>query len=145
MISEVQDASILQWAQNKLSKDLKLDVHFSPEASAMISVHDDKKILGVVVLYNHNPPANIEMAIVTDSPKWCTKALIKRVFDYCFNELEVKRVFAQVKSNNHKALDMDKRLGFEEIAVIPDYYVTKHGKVCDNHILSMTKEQCKWI
>lgn len=145
MISEVQDINILQWAQNRISKDLKLDVYFNPESSVVVSAHDNDSLHGVVVIYNHNPPANVEIAIVTDSPKWCTKALIKRVFSYCFNELQVSRVFAQVKSNNDKALDMNERLGFKQIAVIPDYYVQSDGEICNNHVLSMTKSECKWL
>jgi hypothetical protein len=40
---------------------------------------------------------------------------------------------------------MNKRLGFTELAVLPDFVVKTTGEVTDNHVFTMTKNECKWL
>ena len=68
------------------------------------------------------------------------KEYTKLCFDYAFNQLKVNKVIGLVESNNHKALRFDKHLGF-----IEEYVVKDAGKNGDIHILSMTREQCRFI
>jgi RimJ/RimL family protein N-acetyltransferase len=128
-----------------MSDKLKVNTIFDPYKSHLISMDDGADILGVVVLFNYSPPATIEMSIVTESPKWCTRKVLFHCFNYCFNIANVKRIYTQVKGDNRIALEMNRRLGFKEMAVLPDNVVTVDGEVSDNHIFSMTKNECKWL
>lgn len=62
------------------------------------------------------------------------------IFYYPFEQLKVKKILAPVQSTNERALKFDKHLGFELEHVIQDA-----GINCDLHLLSMTKEQCRFI
>jgi len=143
-IRSLQDVRILQWAQNKLRETIRLNPYFDPNSSTVISIVDDQNILGAVIFTNYQPPATVEMSIVTVSPKWCNRQVLYECFRYCFETLEVKRIYTQVKGDNKKALDLNRRLGFKEIAVLPDYVVDMDDKIHDNHVFTMTKDECKW-
>ena len=102
-------------------------------------------MLGVVVFYNHVPKVRLEMALIGLSPKWLTKKVIVNCFDYCFNVVKVNRLYTQVTGNNTHALEINKRLGLKELAILPDYVADMNGVMQDNHVFSMTKEECKWL
>jgi RimJ/RimL family protein N-acetyltransferase len=110
-----------------------------------MAIDDGKDLLGVVVFHNYQPPATIEISIITVSNKWCTKSVLLSCFDYCFNIAKVKRIYTQVCASNHVAINMNKRLGFTELAVLPDFVVKTTGEVTDNHVFTMTKNECKWL
>ena len=61
-------------------------------------------------------------------------------FYYPFEQLKVKKIIGLVSSLNKKALKLDKHFGYVEEAVIKD--AVPNG---DLHILTMTKEQCRYL
>lgn len=69
-----------------------------------------------------------------------TKEFLRYIFWYPFEHLQVKKLIGLVSSGNEKALKLDKHFGFVEEAVVKDVY--NDG---DLHILTMTKEQCKFL
>lgn len=69
-----------------------------------------------------------------------TRQFTRVCFDYPFNQLGVNKVIGLVDSTNHKALRFDTHLGFVQEACIKD--AGKHG---DLLILTMTRQQCRWI
>lgn len=144
-IRDVQDERIVRWAQNRLREDLGLNVYFDPATSTTLTIDNDEELFAVVVFTNYQPPATIEMSIYSQDRRWCSRKVLKECFRYCFETLGVRRIYTQVKSDNKKALDMNKRLGFEEIAVLPEQIVDMAGNVLDNHIFTMTRENCKWL
>lgn len=69
-----------------------------------------------------------------------TKEFIRYIFWYPFEQLKVKKLIGLVSSGNEKALKLDKNFGFVEEAVVKDVY--QDG---DLHVLTMTKEQCRFL
>lgn len=61
-------------------------------------------------------------------------------FYYAFEQLKVQKIIGVVESSNHKALKLDKHLGYELEAVIKD--ASPDG---DLHILTITKNKCKYL
>jgi L-amino acid N-acyltransferase YncA len=61
-------------------------------------------------------------------------------FHYPFIELGVKKIIAPVHSTNTKALRLDHHFGFITEAIIKD--AAPNG---DLHLLTMTKEQCRYL
>ena len=74
------------------------------------------------------------------TPRWISKDLLWACFDYPFNKLGLRVILATVSSNNEEALKLDRHLGFVDKAYIEDAH--KDG---DLVILTMRKEECKWL
>lgn len=144
-LNTVQDIRLLKIAEEGLMRTVGTHTYFNAEQCTWMGVFDDDVLLGVVVIHNYEASACVQMSIYSESPKWCTRKVLVTAFDYCFNTLDIKRVYTQVCAENAKALKMNKRLGFEQIAVLPESIVRLDGKVCDNHIFTMTREQCRFL
>jgi RimJ/RimL family protein N-acetyltransferase len=71
---------------------------------------------------------------------WCTRELLCRVFEYCFIKLGVKKVFAPVPSDNLKALELNRRVGFKDEVTVAGVFAD-----CDLIVLSMRRDQCRWL
>lgn len=69
-----------------------------------------------------------------------TKEFLRFIFWYPFEQLKVKKLIGLVSSGNEKALKLDKNFGFVEEAIVKDVY--KDG---DLHILTMTRDQCRFL
>ena len=61
-------------------------------------------------------------------------------FYYAFEQLKVKKIIGLVDAANHKALKLDKHLGYVEEAIIKD--ASTNG---DMRIMTITKSQCKYL
>lgn len=69
-----------------------------------------------------------------------TREFIWYAFHYPFIEVGVKKIIGPIESNNTKCLKFIKHIGFELEAVIKD-----GGNKCDLHLVTMTKEQCRYL
>lgn len=113
---------------------------FNPVHHSIISrVNNSYKLLGGVI-FTEFTGTSVQMHVASFVPGWSNKDLLWNVFHYPFVQLGVRRIFGFVKSTNLKTLRFDIKLGFEQIAVLPDYYPD-----ADRIVFSMTKEQCKWL
>ena len=69
------------------------------------------------------------------------KGLLFGAFDYPFNFLGLEKTFGIVNSQNTKAMEYDKKLGFKEAIRFP-------GMHCDGGdlvVFEMNKADCRWI
>lgn len=113
---------------------------FNPKCDRVISVTSkDNRLLGGVTLANYTE-ASIQLHTAGIQPGWLSREFMWVVFDYCFNQLKVKKVFGQVRESNLRALEFDRKIGFKIVAEIEDVF--PDGK-CILH--AMTKEQCRWL
>lgn len=62
------------------------------------------------------------------------------VFDYPFNQLQVKNVRGIVISNNAKAISLNKHLGFKREAMLRDYF--QDG---DAIVFCMSRADCRFL
>jgi L-amino acid N-acyltransferase YncA len=93
------------------------------------------------VMYDNFTGRAVQMHVASDgSRQWMRREFLKTVFDYPFNQLKVNKVIGIVDSTNTDALRFDHHLGFVTEAIIKD--AGKHG---DLHILSMTRQQCRFL
>jgi len=98
--------------------------------------------LKVGVMYNGFTGAggSISMHWRCDDPKATSKTFFWMAFDFPFNQLGVCVVYGIVNSNNHKAKQIDEKLGFKREHVLQGYFPDGEGI-----LYSMTREQCRWI
>ena len=92
------------------------------------------------VIYHRFLGHDIEMSIYTTSPKWCSKRILKLIFEYPFIQLGVKRITATIPVSYHKAHRLVTNLGFQ-----------KEGRMRygfdqeDAVIYGLLKEECHFI
>ncbi len=94
--------------------------------------------LTVGVVYDMFNGRSVCMHVAAEKP--VTRDFTRVCFDYPFNQLKVSKVLGLVDSTNDKAIRFDKHLGFVEEARVADA-----GRYGDLLILSMTRQQCRWI
>ena len=100
-------------------------------------IDDDGNIIAVAGYEDYNG-ASVRAHIAFDG--MLTREFIRIGFDYPFNQLKVKKIIGLVSSCNKKALKLDKHLGYVEEAIIKDACLDG-----DLHILTMTREQCRFL
>ena len=100
--------------------------------------HDGVLVVGI--MYDGYTGASIAMHSRCDNPKATTREFYRRIFDYPFNQLGVKRVTGIVPSNNSRALQVDQKLGFKYETTLADYFPDG-----DAVIFIMRREDCRWI
>lgn len=100
---------------------------------------DGELIAGV--MFDNCTGRSVQMHVAAiPGRRWMTKEYLRVCFDYPFRQLGVCKIIGLVDSTNQDAMRFDLHLGFIEEAVIKD--AGKHG---DLHILSMTRQQCRFI
>jgi RimJ/RimL family protein N-acetyltransferase len=97
-------------------------------------------LAGGVIFNGYNPEGSVNIHMAGFQPGWATRELTREVFRYCFVTLRVKKVFALVPSDNTKALEINRRLGFNEEVVIADVFAD-----CDLVVMSMRRDECRWL
>ena len=110
-----------------------------PENMTCIGQEMDQEIVAVVGFCDFTP-TSVTMHTASIDTLWLTKDLLWATFDYCFNILKVKVILVTIAGSNDKSLRLCRKLGFVDRVLIEDAH--KHG---DLAILTMRKEQCKWL
>ncbi len=98
------------------------------------------KKLGGVIFNSHEHP-NIQASIATDSPRWCTRSVLRGIFSYPFGQLGCTRVTAITEVMNHPAREFLCRLGFQEEGVLRKWFPGPRDAV----IFGMLAEECRWF
>lgn len=104
-----------------------------------IGQEQDGEIVAVIGYSNFLPKA-CEIHVGAIAPNWASKDLLWAAFDYPFNKLGVNVILGQVCADNTEALRLNRHLGFEIVAEIPDAH--QYG---DLVIMAMKREQCKYL
>ena len=99
-------------------------------------VKDGKIVAGV--MYEEFTEASIHATIVVEEQMM--KGFVHKIFDYPFNQLGVDKIIVQTNTANVESVNLAKRLGFTEEGMIKGAYLDG-----DRIILTMTKDECKWI
>src|SRR6478609_5802549 len=87
-------------------------VHFAQDYDTCISREVDGELIGGCVYNGYNPGGSICVHFAGFDTHWMTRELIWVCFDYPFNQLGVKKMFAHVPETNELAVAMDLRFGF---------------------------------
>lgn len=80
------------------------------------------------------------MHAVIQRPDLVSPRLVRETFEFPFLHCDCEAVLGFVDSTNDAALSFDRRLGFKDIAVIPN-----GGPDADLIILRMMRADCRWL
>lgn len=98
----------------------------------------DGKLVAVCAFTGYNG-ASLQMHMAIDGGM-LSRHHLKESFRYAFEICDCKVVFGMVPAGNTRALEIDLRLGFEEVANIAGAH--PDGSL---HILMMRRENCRWL
>jgi len=109
------------------------------DGMATIARVRDKEILGGV-LFTDYTGSSICIHVHAFDKRWINKDMLWVTFHYPFIQLGVTTLFGKVEAANKHALDFDLKLGFKEVAIIPDVFPS--GAMV---VLSMCRHSCRWL
>lgn len=145
-IRNQQDQRFYDWVRHVFREQLNMNVDFDAEKCVTKAIDKDgEELLAVVVFHDMLEGVRMEMSIASLSPEWCKRRVLFDCFDFCFNICGVQRIYTQVMGSNEKALELNKRLGFQLNTVLPGFQQDIDGNILDNHVFTMTKDECRWI
>lgn len=145
-VRNTQDQRLLDFSKIVFRDQVNMDINFKREECITKAVDEDgQELLAVIIFHDYIDRLRMEMSIAAVSPKWCNRRVLFECFDFCFNICGVQRIYTQVMGPNEQALSLNKRLGFELIADLPDFQKDIDGNALNNQVFTMTKEQCRWI
>lgn len=84
--------------------------------------------------------ANIEMAFASESARWMTRENIRRVFEYPFDKLGVKRITVIADASNHQSIRLNQYFGFKLEATLQQ--AAPDG---DQLLFRMLRDECRWL
>lgn len=113
--------------------------YFCPGWNHSFTVHRDGEILGGFVLCDYLG-ASMSVHMAGTGFGWCSRELLWLTFHYAFEQLGCCKIFAPVKSTNHKSIAAALRVGGMLEATLRDAFPDAHLLV-----MSMRKEDCPWL
>jgi hypothetical protein len=96
--------------------------------------------VAVAVGYNGFIGRTCCMHVVIQKPEAMSPRVVRDAFAFPFQVCGLEAVLGMVDSVNDAALDFDRRLGFTEIARIPN-----GGLEGDLVVFRMTRAECRWL
>lgn len=99
----------------------------------------DGELLGGTIFQGYTG-VSCEMHVASFAPRWICPDLLWATFAYPFIQLDCKQVVGRVAETNTRALEFDKKLGFNEVCRIPDYYPDG-----DLILLTLRRDECRWL
>ena len=107
--------------------------------NALGLVKDGRLMAGVI--YNNVDGTNLCMHVgAVDGCKWLTQQFLFAAFDYPFNQLQMRRVTAPIKSGNTRAIEFVKNLGFKHNGTLRHYYADS-----DLVLYGMLRGECRFL
>jgi len=110
-----------------------------------IAQYDRNDFLMGGVLFTDWLGGSIQMHQALFGGKCGIRPLIYLSFYYAFEQVKVKKVLGLVPAVNYKALRLNIHLGFIIEHKVEDVFAHPPGHDNAMYIMSMTKEQCKWL
>lgn len=116
-----------------------LDTPIDTTMCHAIGIMDGANIIGSVV-YSHYYGHDMQMTIATVSPRWCTRGVLRALFDYPFNQLGCARVTAVTTKRNKAARKLLGRLGFVLEGVLRNGYDGRRHAL----VYGLLRDDCEW-
>lgn len=113
--------------------------NFNPDVDTVIARSEGDRLLGGVIFQNFTG-ASIRMHMASFDSRAMNRDILWAVFHYPFVQLGCELLLGEVPSNNKKALDIDKKLGFKPVARIEGAYPDG-----DLVVMAMRREECRWL
>ena len=118
----------------------KVDVDYL-DGNPCFGTEKDGELIGAV-LFNGWNGSNVCIHNRIEHSAAITRQLLHTVFSFAFKTLGARRITGAVIGNNHKAIALNLRLGFELEGVFRDFFAGEDGTV--THFV-MWPEKCRYL
>ncbi len=112
-----------------------------PNFNICIGWKDDDGPIGGFVLHGYTGPGGSCRIHYAGRSGWLTRQKMSALAAYVFTHLDCSRAYGEVPASKTKILEIDKKIGFVEIARLEGYYTG--GETCI--LLEMKREDCRWL
>ena len=129
------DKSITQW----ICQGLKSDTSWL-EDYLTIGIVCGSKLIGGVIYHNIKRGHSIWWTIYTIDKRWCTRRVLKALFEIAFKVLQAKKINLLVSTNNVTCVKLVEKLGFTREGMLRAY--REDGSDC--YFYGMLKTENKW-
>jgi hypothetical protein len=136
----VSDRIVINDPEHGRALARRCGVVFNPMGDQVIARVRDGVLLGGNIYTAHVPATSIGVHMAGFVPGWANRDFLWVAFDYPFVQLSVKRVFGQVPESNKLALEVNRKLGFKEVARISGVFPCG-----DLVVVSMHRDECRWL
>jgi RimJ/RimL family protein N-acetyltransferase len=113
---------------------------FNPDVDVCIHRVVDGEVTGAV-LFSDYTGESIVVSVVGLKPRWCSRKFLQVAFDYPFNQLNVKRIFAKINETNLLSLSFTSKNGFKAVGYIPGVFRDNVAMV----ICKLEREDCRFL
>ena len=124
-----------------------LGLHWSHDFRGVLYIPDqyagcipDPMHVAVAVGYNAFIGRTCCLHSVITRPELVTRRMVEDTFVFPFVQCHCEAVLALVDSKNEPAMRFDTKLGFKQIATIPN-----GGPEGDLNVLQMLRSECRWL
>lgn len=127
-------AYVVRWVASRIGDHGNFGV-----ATQAIGWERNGRLVAGVVYADYNGP-NVWCHIASEGSHWLTRRYLWAIFDYPFNQMNVKRITCPVGEGNSKSRRFVEKLGFKAETTLRAAHPTG-----DLLLYSMFKESCRWI
>lgn len=139
------------WAPHQTIEDtiriLRSMVYFKPQyklGNWAIVWRETKKMIGTIELYNYVPNFKAELGYALNPSYWGNGIMTeagKKVLDYGFNILGLKRIEAGTFVDNIQSQRVCEKLGFTKEGIARNGYIRYDGIIFDKVVYGMTSNE----
>jgi len=105
----------------------------------ILSRTENDRLLGGVIFYNYTG-RSVAIHIAGFNSHWMSRDIIWVTFHYVFRQLKCESLFSEIRSGNITVIELAKKMGFKEEAIIPEVFPND-----DLVVLRMREADCKWL
>ncbi|CAB4144252.1 hypothetical protein UFOVP470_24 [uncultured Caudovirales phage] len=116
------------------------DVNYDPLHDSVCASLRGTEVLGGMIYKDFQDGHCCTMHVGSSHPNFCTKEFLWSIFYYPFVLRRCKVVFGTLPSYNLHALKVDLKLGFKEVARVPNGFANG-----DLVVLAMYKDECRYL
>lgn len=110
--------------------------------SGALGVEDEHgELVAGVVLDAYRAKGSGSLHCAGIGKRWLTREFLFAVFDYCFNQLELKALINTVAANNPDSIRFTEHIGFKEIHRVTQGW---DGEA-DMIIYQLHRDDCRWL
>lgn len=129
------DGSIMKWT----CQGLKEDINWVGD-NVTIGVYLNNELIAGIIINEIRPNVDAYMTIYSINKRWCTRKVLRYVFNFLFDKVGCRRVSLLVSKDNEASNKLVKGLGFVCEGLLRQY--RDDGKDC--YFYGMLKSECKW-
>jgi RimJ/RimL family protein N-acetyltransferase len=102
---------------------------------------DGEIVAGMAVMNVDNRHGNAEIAMATSGPRWASRATVRKLLEYPFCQLGLRRITTIISAANEPALKLNRQLGFKQEGVM------RHGMGDEDAIIMglLREEAERWL